>query len=91
MVDPDQRVIYANLLDTLGTGKPNMVSFLDDKGSIGLAVDSNGDGLADHIYVFQDVTRDGKLDSDDELYIREKANELMSTPIREKNPILIYV
>jgi len=92
MSDPQKRVIFANLVDTKGDGKINMVSFLDEKGSIGLAVDTQGNGVADHVYVFQDVTGDGKLDADDELFIREKANELLaSADVIKENPLLIHI
>ena len=87
-MDSEERVIFANLIDSNGDGKINMVSFLDEKGSIGLAVDNTGDGIVDHVYVFQDVTGDGKMDADDERLLRNKANELLSKEVGE-NPILI--
>ncbi|MBF0236470.1 MAG: hypothetical protein HQM12_02095 [SAR324 cluster bacterium] len=84
-----KRVIFANLIDANGDGAIDMVSFLDEKGSIGLAVDSTGNGKIDKVYVFQDVTGDGKMDSDDEVLLLNKANELVADTANPQNPRLI--
>lgn len=92
MSDEERIVIYANVIDANGDGKIDMISFLDDKGSIGLAVDATGNGQIDHTYVFQDVTGDGKLDADDEKYLKDKANELLADDsLPEDKPVTIYL
>ena len=69
--------IVANAIDANEDGKVDMISFLNEKGSVGLAIDTDGSGTVDKIYVFQDVTGDGKLDTDDEKRIEEIANGII--------------
>ena len=88
---PINRPIFVNLVDSTGKGKPNMVSFLDEKGSIGLAVDTTGSGKVDHVYIFQDVTGDGKMDMEDEHLLKEKANELLAKGQITTAPMLIRI
>lgn len=70
--------VTANLIDMNGDGKIDMISFMNNKGSVGLAVDKDDSGTVNQIYIFQDVTGDGVLDQDDEIQLREKANELFA-------------
>ncbi|MBF0289509.1 MAG: hypothetical protein HQM14_16980 [SAR324 cluster bacterium] len=75
-MDEEKNMVTANLIDIDGDGKIDMISFMNNKGSVGLAVDSDQTGSVDRIYIFQDVTGDGVLDHDDEVRLREKANDL---------------
>lgn len=79
-----KNIVTANLMDINGDGKIDMISFMNNKGSVGLAVDNSHDGMVDQIYIFQDVTGDGVLDQDDEIRLREKANELLDKYLNEK-------
>lgn len=74
--EPKEIAIVANVIDADGDGKADMVSFLNERGSVGLAIDSSGLGKVDKIYVFQDVTGDGKLDNQDEKQLEELANAI---------------
>lgn len=70
--------VAVNLIDFNHDGKIDMISFVNSNGSVGLAVDRDGSGIVDQIYIFQDVTGDGVLDQDDEIFLRDKSNELMA-------------
>ena len=80
----EKNVVTANLIDINGDGKIDMISFMNNKGSVGLAVDNTYRGTIDQIYIFQDVTGDGVLDQDDEIRLREKANELLAEYIDQE-------
>ncbi len=83
-MNAEKNIVTANLIDINGDGKIDMISFMKNKGSIGLAVDNLCQGTIDQIYIFQDVTGDGMLDHDDEIRLREKANELLAEFIDEE-------
>ena len=79
----EERFIVAHLVDTDNDGQMDMVSFMNQEGaSIGLAVKSEA-GLVARVTVFQDVTGDGKMD--DELFLRNKANELIKKEYTESS------
>ena len=80
----ERNIVTANLIDINGDGKIDMISFMNNKGSVGLAVDNRGKGTIEQIYIFQDVTGDGVLDQDDEIRLREKANELLAKYIDQE-------
>ena len=42
-----KNTVTANLIDINGDGKIEMISFMNDKGSVGLAVDNTHDGTVD--------------------------------------------
>lgn len=69
--------VAVNLIDFNNDGKIDMISFVNQQGSVGLAIDRDGSGTMDQIYIFQDVTGDGVLDEDDEIFLRDKSDELM--------------
>ncbi|MBF0279320.1 MAG: hypothetical protein HQM13_16105 [SAR324 cluster bacterium] len=83
-MNAEKNLVTANLIDINGDGKIDMISFMNNKGSVGLAVDNKYQGSIDQIYIFQDVTGDGVLDQDDEIRLREKANELLTRYIDEE-------
>lgn len=77
-MDHKKNTVTANLIDINGDGKIEMIAFMNDKGSVGLAVDNTHDGTVDQVYIFQDITGDGVLDQDDAIRLREKANEIFA-------------
>lgn len=81
-----KKTVTANLIDINGDGKIEMISFMNDKGSVGLAVDNTHDGTVDQVYIFQDITGDGVLDQDDEIRLREKANEIFAKYLKNAPP-----
>jgi len=73
-----KNTVTVNLIDINGDGKIEMISFMNNKGSVGLAIDYNNNSAVDQIYIFQDITGDGVLNQDDEIRLREKANEIFA-------------
>ncbi len=73
----EKNTVIVNLIDTDGDGKIDMLSFMNEKGSVGLAV-TNLMGTVEYIHIFQDVTGDGVLDQDDELRLRDAAEEIVA-------------
>ena len=67
-----------------------MISFLDPRDGIAVAVDRASDGDMDHIHVFQDVTRDGKLDMDDTRLIEREALKLFRQEGLEEGQLKLF-
>lgn len=84
--------IIANLLDINQDGKIDMISFLSPDGKgIALAVKNGKSNNLCKIQVLQDVTGDGKLDSNDIFLIKREAIKIFENKNLRQGQIRIFV
>ena len=84
--------IFANLIDTDKDGKIDMISFLSPDGKgVALAVKNGKSNNLCEIQVLQDVTGDGKLDSNDIFLIKREAIKIFENKNLRQGQIRIFV
>ena len=84
--------IIANLLDINQDGKIDMISFLSPDGKgVALAVKNGKSNNLCEIQVLQDVTGDGKLDSNDIFLIKREAIKIFENKNLRQGQIRIFV
>ena len=69
--------VTVNCVDMNQNGHADLLSFVGEKGSIGMAVIDQKMHNISAIYIFQDITGDGMLDEDDETRLRDMSEKIL--------------
>ena len=69
--------VVVNCVDMNQNGSVDLLSFVGEKGSIGMAVVDQKMHNISTIYIFQDITGDGMLDEDDETRLRDISEKIL--------------
>ncbi len=69
--------VTVNCIDMNQNGRADLLSFIGEKGSIGMAVVDSENHTISSMYIFQDITGDGMLDEDDETRLRDMSEKIL--------------
>ena len=69
--------VTVNCIDMNQSGYADLLSFVGEKGSIGMAVIDERTRNISTMYIFQDITGDGMLDADDVTRLRDTSEKLL--------------
>ena len=84
--------IFANLLDINKDGKIDMISFVSPTGNgIALVAKQGESNDLDQIHLLQDITGDGKLDSNDLNIIKRESVKIFNNKKLKEGQIKLFV